>query len=98
VSGSPDTAVVTNPPYGVRVSAGRDVRDLWAALGRFLRERVPEGAAALLSPDPALDGQLGFPLEVAGASRNGGIPVRVLVRRAPDRPEGAAPGESAASA
>lgn len=77
---TPNTAVITNPPYGLRVSANRDVRDLWAALGRFVRERVPEGDVALLSPDPALDRQLGVPLQVAAATRNGGIPVRVLVR------------------
>jgi len=77
---SSDTALVSNPPYGVRVSAGSDLRDLWAALGRFIRERVPHGAVALLSPDPALERQLALPLTGAAATRNGGIAVRMLVR------------------
>ncbi len=33
--------VVTNPPYGVRVSGGRDLRNLYAQFGNVLRARCP---------------------------------------------------------
>jgi putative N6-adenine-specific DNA methylase len=76
---APDSALITNPPYGVRVSAASDVRDLWAALGGFIRQRVSRGSVALLSPDVALERQLALPLVAIATTRNGGIPVRVLV-------------------
>lgn len=71
--------VVTNPPYGVRVGATDQVRDLWAQLGHVLRARAPAWRVALLSPDPALERQLRIPLRSVAETSNGGIPVRVLV-------------------
>jgi putative N6-adenine-specific DNA methylase len=71
--------VVTNPPYGVRVGEPDQVRDLWAALGRVLRTRVPGWRVALLSPEPALERQLRMPLVPVAHTSNGGIPVRVVV-------------------
>ena len=75
-------AVVTNPPYGVRVSEGPDLRDLYAAFGRWLRERVT-GGAAVLSPPGALEAQLGMVVRAAADTRNGGLVVRVLVMPPP---------------
>lgn len=75
--------VVTNPPYGVRVGETSGVRDLWAQLGRVLRERAPGWRLALLSPEPALERQLGIPLRAAAATSNGGIPVRIMVGEVP---------------
>jgi len=80
---SPDAALVSNPPYGVRLAPDRDRRDLWAALGRFVRERLPAGRVGLLCPDAALERQLALPLHAAAVTRNGGIPVRMLVGPAP---------------
>lgn len=71
--------IVTNPPYGVRVGDSDRVRDLWAQLGRVLRERAPGWRVALLSPDPALERQLGLPLRSVAQTSNGGIPVRISV-------------------
>jgi putative N6-adenine-specific DNA methylase len=73
--------IVTNPPYGVRVGESDRVRDLWAQLGRVLRERAAGWRVALLSPDPALERQLGIPLRVVASTSNGGIPVRIVVGR-----------------
>jgi putative N6-adenine-specific DNA methylase len=73
--------IVTNPPYGVRVGESDRVRDLWAQLGRVLRERAAGWRLAILSPDPALERQLGIPLRAAGTTSNGGIPVRMMVGR-----------------
>jgi putative N6-adenine-specific DNA methylase len=77
-SGTPGW-VVTNPPYGVRVGEADRVRDLWAQLGHVLRQRAPGWRLALLSPDPALERQLGMPLRVVAQTSNGGIPVRLAV-------------------
>ena len=73
--------LVTNPPYGVRVGESGRVRDLYAALGRVARERLPGWTVALLSADRRLEGQVGIRFEEVVATRNGGIPVRVVVGR-----------------
>jgi putative N6-adenine-specific DNA methylase len=70
--------VVANPPYGVRVGEADRVRDLWARFGSVLRERARGWRVVLLSPDPALDRQLGFPVQVLASTTNGGIPVRII--------------------
>jgi putative N6-adenine-specific DNA methylase len=71
--------VVTNPPYGVRVGEADRVRNLWARLGQVLRERAPGWRVALLSPEGALERQLGLPLREVARTTNGGIPVRLMV-------------------
>ncbi|HEX7978269.1 MAG TPA: hypothetical protein VF461_06680 [Gemmatimonadaceae bacterium] len=78
--------IVTNPPYGVRVGESGRVRDLWAQLGKVLRARAPGWQVALLSPDQALERQLGFPLRMAARTTNGGIPVRIVVGQVPTLP------------
>ena len=71
--------VVSNPPYGMRVGELDRVRNLWARLGQVLRERAPGWRVALLSPDQALERQLGIPVRVVAQTTNGGIPVRLVV-------------------
>lgn len=73
--------LVTNPPYGVRVGDADRVRDLWAQLGHLLRARARGWRVALLSPDAALERQLGLRLTVAAQASNGGIPVRLMTGR-----------------
>lgn len=77
--------IVTNPPYGVRVGDGSDVRRLYAAFGRAVRERAAGWRLALLSPDPRLDGivagEAGVALEERLRTQNGGIPVHVAAER-----------------
>ena len=75
--------IVTNPPYGVRVGESARVRDLWAQLGKVLRTRAAGWQVALLSPDQALERQLGIPLRLVTRTTNGGIPVRVVVGEVP---------------
>ncbi|MBA3340038.1 MAG: class I SAM-dependent RNA methyltransferase [Geodermatophilaceae bacterium] len=70
--------IVSNPPYGVRVGDMSRVRDLWAQLGQVLRARAPGWRVALLSPDPALERQLGLLLVPVATTTNGGIPVRIV--------------------
>jgi putative N6-adenine-specific DNA methylase len=77
-------SVVINPPYGVRVGERDPLRNLYAALGRTLRDRCPGWTLALLSPDHALERQVGIPLDEALRTSNGGIPVRLVVGRVPE--------------
>jgi putative N6-adenine-specific DNA methylase len=80
--------LVTNPPYGRRVRAGRDRRDLYARLGQLARTRLPEWTVGLLTEDVALAGHSGLALQPAWQALNGGIPVRYLLHR-PVEPAGA---------
>ena len=73
--------IVTNPPYGKRVGEAARLRDLYARLGQLARDPYRDWTVALLTADQAL-------LRAAGAEfvdllrfRNGGIPVRLSVRR-----------------
>ncbi|MGH7466687.1 MAG: THUMP domain-containing class I SAM-dependent RNA methyltransferase [Longimicrobiales bacterium] len=70
--------LVTNPPYGQRVSADTELRDLYAALGTLVREKLTTWSVAMLSADARLDGQMRLPLTVVAETRNGGIPVRIV--------------------
>lgn len=71
--------LVSNPPYGERLSGGRSLVPLYDAFGRVLRERFPGWHSALLVSSSV-------PLQVTGIAwadalrtANGGIPVRVAV-------------------
>ena len=73
-------AIVTNPPYGVRVgNATGDLRDLYARFGTVLRRHFIGWKVALLSADRRLLAQLQLPLEERLSTSNGGIPVRLMV-------------------
>jgi putative N6-adenine-specific DNA methylase len=69
--------VVTNPPYGLRISEGKDLRNLYAQFGNVLREKCPGWDLSVLCSDPALLGQLDIPLDSSLGLINGGIRVRL---------------------
>jgi putative N6-adenine-specific DNA methylase len=71
--------LVSNPPYGVRVGESDSLRNLYAALGRVARRELPGWTLALLSADRRLEAQIGVRFEEAFKTRNGGIPVRLVV-------------------
>lgn len=70
--------LVTNPPYGARVGAARDLRSLYAQLGKTARAQCPGWTLALLSADRNLEAQAKLPFTQALRFRNGGIPVRLV--------------------
>jgi putative N6-adenine-specific DNA methylase len=70
--------VLTNPPYGARVSAGGDVRNLYAQLGNVARAKCAGWTIAFLSADRAMEAQLKLPLIETLRFKNGGIPVRLV--------------------
>lgn len=78
-----DGLVATNPPYGVRVGEAAGLRDLYARLGQILRAKCPGWRLAMLSANTRLEGELRLPLEERVRTRNGGIPVRLLISRVP---------------
>ena len=69
--------VVTNPPYGERVSPGKDLRDLYARFGDVLRQACPGWTVAVLCSDPVLLGQMQMELDQSIRLSNGGISVRL---------------------
>lgn len=77
-SGGVSGAIVTNPPYGVRVGDRVALRNLYAQLGNVARDRFPGWHLTALSADPRLDGQIGGGLETVLSTKNGGIAVRAV--------------------
>ena len=69
--------VVTNPPYGVRVSEGKDLRNLYAQFGNVLRAKFPGWRVAILSSDEFLLGHTGLKLESSLTFNNGGLRVKL---------------------
>ncbi len=78
--------VVTNPPYGLRVSAGKDLRDLYARFGDVLREKCPRWDVSVLCSDPVLLGQLHLHLDSSLSFTNGGLRVRLARGKVEDPP------------
>ncbi|MFN8668964.1 MAG: class I SAM-dependent RNA methyltransferase [Gemmatimonadaceae bacterium] len=76
-------AIVTNPPYGVRVGATGELRNLYARTGAVLRGAFPGWRIAVVSADRRLTGQLGIALRDAVKTSNGGIPVTFAVGEVP---------------
>jgi putative N6-adenine-specific DNA methylase len=69
--------IVTNPPYGMRVSQGKDLRNLYAQFGNVLRDQCPGWNLSVLCSDPVLLGQMQVKLDTSLALANGGISVRL---------------------
>ena len=71
--------VVANPPYGVRISAAHDLRNLYAHLGDVLRLRCPDWHYAILSNDDQLIARLRLPRDARLSMVNGGLPVTLVL-------------------
>jgi putative N6-adenine-specific DNA methylase len=66
--------ILTNPPYGIRVGAAGDLRNLYATLGTALQNR-PQWRLGVLTSDSALLGPTKLALRPRFTTSNGGIPV-----------------------
>lgn len=77
--------IATNPPYGVRVGEAKPLRDLYARLGQVVRSKCPGWRLAILSANAQLERELRLRLDERIRTRNGGIPVRMLVGSIPAR-------------
>ncbi len=69
--------VVTNPPYGVRVSPGNDLRSLYQRVGDVMRAGGSGWHITLLAADRALVGQMQLKTHVLIKTTNGGLPVTI---------------------
>jgi putative N6-adenine-specific DNA methylase len=68
--------IVTNPPYGVRVSADHDLRNLYAQMGKVFRLKCPGWNFGLLCSDLKLLGNTGLDYSNMLSLVNGGIGVK----------------------
>jgi putative N6-adenine-specific DNA methylase len=69
--------VVTNPPYGLRVSANKDLRNLYAQFGKVLRLKCPGWKITVMCSDLVLLHQMDLHLETQLTLVNGGVSVWV---------------------
>jgi len=69
--------VVTNPPYGVRISRRQDLRNLYAQFGNILRARCAGWQVAFLCSDDHLATQTRLHFHEGLSLVNGGIPVKL---------------------
>jgi putative N6-adenine-specific DNA methylase len=70
--------IVTNPPYGRRVRGG-DLRDLFASIGRSVRDELPGWHVGMLIADRTAAGHARLTFEDRFVTSNGGIPVTFAV-------------------
>jgi putative N6-adenine-specific DNA methylase len=73
--------VVTNPPYGVRVSSNRDLRNLYAQIGKILRSRCSGWHVAMLCSNLHLLQNTGLAFDEIMPLMNGGLKVRLAKGR-----------------
>jgi putative N6-adenine-specific DNA methylase len=71
--------LIMNPPYGVRASAGADVRNLYAQIGNVARKQAAGWTVAFLAADRTMEAQVKLPLVELLKFKNGGIPVRLMI-------------------
>jgi putative N6-adenine-specific DNA methylase len=68
--------VITNPPYGVRISGSKDLRNLYARFGNLLTTAFSRWQAGILCYDKKLTANLGLPPQQTSYHfTNGGLPV-----------------------
>ena len=70
--------VVTNPPYGVRVSQRHDLRNLYAQFGHVLRAKCAGWHVALLTNSAELQAQVGLEFDRGVSLVNGGLKVKLV--------------------
>jgi putative N6-adenine-specific DNA methylase len=70
--------VIMNPPYGRRVGDPRQLRKLYANIGRVLRARFAGWRAAILVADARLIEAVGGKMKKEHALVNGGLRVRLM--------------------
>lgn len=79
-------ALVTNPPFGLRVGKGGDLLPLYQTLGHRAATLGPDWRVALLAHDLRLARRTGLPLRAAFTTKHGGLTVAALVGTATPTP------------
>ncbi len=75
--------IAVNPPYGVRIGESGPLRNLYAQLGNVARKQRAGWSLAMLSADRQLEQQTRLAFEEKLRTRNGGIPVRLVMATLP---------------
>ncbi len=75
--------LVTNPPYGVRVSSSHDLRNLYSQLGNVLGRLIPGWQVGILCSSDYLIGHTHLHLKAGPRLVNGGIPVTFYMGQVP---------------
>jgi putative N6-adenine-specific DNA methylase len=70
--------VVTNPPYGVRVSKTNDLRNLYAQFGKVMRAKCPGWWVTLICDRVQLIRNTGLDFDKGIPTTNGGLKVRLV--------------------
>ncbi len=70
--------VVTNPPYGVRVSKTNDLRNLYAQFGKVMRAKCPGWQVTLICDRVQLIRNTGLDFDRGIPTMNGGLKVRLV--------------------
>lgn len=69
--------VVTNPPYGVRIAPGNDLRSLYQRVGDVMRSGGRDWHITMLAAERALVAQMKLKTAVLIRTTNGGLPVTI---------------------
>lgn len=75
--------LITNPPYGQRISTGADLRNLYTRLGDVLRGFFPGWHYGYLCADPILAGHTRLQPRRTLTLVNGGLPVKYYLGEIP---------------
>ena len=75
---APAGLLLVNPPYGERIGAVSTLRELYAELGRVLRERFSGWRAGVFTGNPSLGRELGLEARRTHRLYNGPIEARLL--------------------
>ncbi len=70
--------VVTNPPYGVRVSQTKDLRNLYAQFGKVMRAKCPGWWVTMVCDGVRLIRNTGLDFDQGIPTTNGGLKVRLV--------------------
>jgi putative N6-adenine-specific DNA methylase len=70
--------VVTNPPYGIRVSQTHDLRNLYAQFGKVMRAKCPAWRVTLICGEVRLVRNTGLDFDQGIPTMNGGLKVRLF--------------------
>jgi putative N6-adenine-specific DNA methylase len=70
--------IVTNPPYGVRLSKAKDLRNLYAQFGKTLRTMCPGWSVTMLCDSIQLIRSTGLEFDKGISTMNGGLKVRLV--------------------
>jgi putative N6-adenine-specific DNA methylase len=78
----PTGLLICNPPYGERIGDEAELRSLYEALGRMVRERYHGWSAWIFSGNPLLEKVIGLEPRQAIPLYNGRLPCTLLEYRA----------------